>query len=62
MLNWPYGSITQNGEITQKRKRIQLRYFFMRNKHMKFQDTNMQGSKNVGGIKSVTERWKERQN
>ena len=29
---------------------------------MKFQDTNMQGSKNVGGIKSVTERWKERQN
>ena len=47
-------AITPKGEITRKRKKTRVRYFFMRNPHMKFQDFSFNGLKVTVGTKSVT--------
>ena len=47
-------AITPKGEITRKRKKTRVSYFFMRNPHMKFQDSSFNGLKVTVGTKSVT--------
>ena len=49
LSNFNQTGMTKDSEITQT-KRTRVCYFFMRNQHMKVQDSSMHGSKDIGGI------------